>query len=77
MTTIEEIDQEVLRAKYREERDKRLRPDGNAQYVEPKGRYAHFLDDPYVTPEPRDPVFDEVTVAIIAAASVGWRPAHG
>ena len=71
MTAIEEIDREALRAKYREERDKRLRPDGNDQYVEPTGRYAHFLDDPYVTPAPRDPVHDEVTVAVIGGGFGG------
>jgi cation diffusion facilitator CzcD-associated flavoprotein CzcO len=71
VTTVEEIDQEALRAKYREERDKRLRPDGNDQYVEPTGRYAHFLDDPYVTPEPRDPVHDDVMVVVIGGGFGG------
>ena len=32
------IDRDALRAKYREERDKRLRSDGNEQYVEAVGR---------------------------------------
>jgi cation diffusion facilitator CzcD-associated flavoprotein CzcO len=71
MTAIDETDPKALRAKYREERDKRLRPDGNEQYVEPTGRFAHFLDDPYVTPEPREPVTDDVTVAIIGAGFGG------
>ena len=44
----ETIDREALRARYRHERDKRIRPDGNEQYIEPRGRFAHFLDDPYV-----------------------------
>ena len=43
------FDPEALREKYRRERDKRLRADGNEQYVEVKGRFAHFLDDPYAT----------------------------
>ena len=34
------IDHDALRVKYREERDKRLRPDGNDQYLEPTGRFA-------------------------------------
>ena len=59
------IDRDALRAKYREERDKRLRAEGNEQYLEPTGEFAHYLDDPYVTPEPRQPLFDEVTVAFI------------
>ena len=48
-----------LLAKYRAERDKRLRPDGNDQYIEPTGRFAHFLDDPYVPVEPRQALHDE------------------
>ena len=34
------VDREALRRKYREERDKRLRPDGNAQYVQASGMFA-------------------------------------
>jgi len=65
------IDRDVLRAKYRVERDKRLRPDGNDQYLEPTGRFARFLEDPYITPAPRDPRTDEVTVAIIGGGFAG------
>ena len=67
------IDRDALRAKYREERDKRIRPDGNDQYLEPTGRFASLLDDPYVTPVPRAPVHDEVTVAIIGGGFGGPR----
>jgi cation diffusion facilitator CzcD-associated flavoprotein CzcO len=65
------IDHEALRARYRAERDKRLRPDGNAQYLEPVGRFAHLLDDPYVERVERAPRFDEVTVALIGAGFAG------
>ncbi len=65
------IDHETLRAKYLVERDKRIRPDGNEQYIEPKGRFAHFLDDPYVEKTEREPVRDEVTVALIGAGFSG------
>ena len=54
--TSETIDREALRAKYREERDKRIRPDGNDQYLEPTGRFATLLDDPYVSPNRASPV---------------------
>jgi cation diffusion facilitator CzcD-associated flavoprotein CzcO len=60
-----------LRAKYQEERDKRLRPEGNAQYLEPTGKFAHFLDDPYTEVVPREPLEDEVTVAVIGAGFAG------
>jgi len=65
------IDRDALRAKYRAERDKRVRADGNEQYVEPVGKFAHYLDDPYVTAEPREPLFDEVTVAFIGGGFSG------
>ncbi len=67
----ETIDAQALRAKYREERDKRLREDGNQQYIEPTGRFAHFLDDPYVKRVERAPLFDEVTVALIGGGFSG------
>lgn len=70
-STAEPLDREQLRRKYREERDKRLRPEGNDQYVEPTGRFAHFLEDPWVTPEPREPVREEVEVAVIGAGFAG------
>jgi cation diffusion facilitator CzcD-associated flavoprotein CzcO len=69
MTTT--IDPDFLRAKYREERDKRLRPDGNAQYLEPTGKFAHFGDDPYVTPTERAPIVAEHTVALIGGGFSG------
>ncbi len=59
------------RAKYREERAKRLREDGNDQYIEPAGRYAHLLDDPYVDAADRAPRHDEVTVAVIGGGFAG------
>ena len=43
-----DFDPAGLRDRYRAERDKRLRPDGNDQYLEASGRFAHFLDDPDV-----------------------------
>lgn len=60
-----------LRARYRSERDKRLRADGNDQYLEPTGRFAHLLGDPYTEPASREPVNDEVSVAIIGAGFSG------
>ena len=41
-----DFDPEELRAKYRQERDKRLRTDGNEQYVEVKGDFTRYIDDP-------------------------------
>ena len=65
------MDRTALREKYRAERDKRLRPDGNDQYVEPTGKFAHYLDDPYVPKVDRDPVTDEVEFAFIGGGFAG------
>jgi cyclohexanone monooxygenase len=66
------FDFEALRAKYREERDKRLRGDGIAQYTEIKGDYSHYVDDPYVEPGfTREPLADEVDVLIIGGGFGG------
>ena len=60
-----------LKERYRAERDKRLRPDGNDQYLEPSGRFAGLLDDPWTTPAPRDAVHDDVTVLVIGSGFAG------
>src|SRR3954465_12396925 len=66
------FDPNSLRERYREERDKRLRPDGNEQYVEVKGDFAHYVDDPYADPGfTREPLFDHVDVAIVGAGFGG------
>ena len=65
------IESDALRAKYREERDKRIRPEGNEQYLQPTGRFAHLLDDPYTPQVEREPLFDEVTVAVIGGGFSG------
>ena len=65
------IDRDALRAKYLAERDKRLRADGNEQYVELIGQFAQYLEDPYVEPEARESLTDEVTVAFIGGGFAG------
>ncbi len=67
-----EFDVDVLRKKYALERDRRLRPDGIAQYVEIAGPFARFADDPWCDPHfTRAPLADEVDVAIIGAGFGG------
>ena len=41
------FDPDQLREKYRQERDKRLRADGNDQYKEVEGDFKYFVEDPY------------------------------
>ena len=65
------FDPAELRAKYRSERDKRLREDGNAQYQEVADEFASYTDDPYSEWVERDPLNDEVQVAIIGGGFGG------
>jgi cyclohexanone monooxygenase len=66
------FDPDSLRERYREERDKRLRADGNDQYREVEGDLAHFVDDPYVEPGfTREALCDEVEVVIIGGGFGG------
>ncbi len=67
----ETFDPDLLRDRYRSERDKRVRGDANEQYVEMKGQFAHYLEDPYVEVQERPALFDEVEVAIIGGGFGG------
>jgi len=68
----EEFDPDALRQRYSEERARRLRTDGIGQYVEIAGRFAAFGDDPWADPDfTREPLTDEVDVAIIGAGFGG------
>jgi cyclohexanone monooxygenase len=66
------IDVEAVRARYESERAKRLRPDGNAQYVAMAGELARFAADPYGSAtDEREPRTDEVDVAIVGGGFAG------
>jgi cyclohexanone monooxygenase len=66
-----EFDPDALRARYRAERDKRLRPDGIRQYQEPEGDFSRYVDDPYVAPGfTREPLTDEVD-AVVVGGGIG------
>jgi cyclohexanone monooxygenase len=71
MSETTDFDADALRAKYRAERDKRLRTDGNEQYREVAGSFAHYLDDPYVPRTERAPSFDEVDALVIGGGFGG------
>ncbi|MAK80708.1 NAD(P)/FAD-dependent oxidoreductase [Phenylobacterium sp.] len=65
------IDKQALIAKYVAERDKRLRADGNAQYVRLTGRFSDYLEDPYTPRVEREPKTDHVTFAFIGGGFAG------
>jgi cyclohexanone monooxygenase len=66
------FDPAVMKAKYLAERDKRVRPDGNDQYIEVTAEFSNYVDDPYVEPGfARDPVHTDVDFTIIGAGFGG------
>ncbi len=72
-----DFDPQALRDKYRFERDKRIREDGEDQYVEAASEFAHYADDdPYVDANmQRDPLELDIEVAIIGAGFSGLMTA--
>jgi cyclohexanone monooxygenase len=68
-----DFDPDALREKYAQERAKRLRSDGEEQYIEVAGQFAHFAeDDPYADPNfSRAPVSEELEIAVIGGGFSG------
>ncbi len=60
-----------LRQKYAEERARRIRVDGNTQYQEITGQYAHYNTDPYVEPGFTRPALQEELDAVIIGGGFG------
>lgn len=66
------FDPEELRRRYAEERAKRLRDDGNDQFVAVDGESARFAADPHVAPGfTREPVEEQVDVVILGGGIGG------
>ena len=66
-----DFDPDRLKSRYLAERDKRLRTDGNEQYIEVKGDFSNYVDDPYVEREEREPLTDHTEVVIIGGGFGG------
>jgi cyclohexanone monooxygenase len=70
------FDPDELRAKYREERDKRIRKEGSGQYKKTEGEFSHYVEDPYLEEIiERAPLFDEVEVVVIGGGFGGMLAA--
>lgn len=68
--TPDDVDIPALREKYLRERNKRLRPEGQNQYVRPVGGpVGSFEADPHMPMKPREPVSEDIDVVILGA---GW-----
>ena len=72
----DEIDIPATHARYVAEREKRLRHDGQGQYLEPRGSFADAYEhDPHMPVVPRAPLTDEIDVAILGAGFCGMLTA--
>jgi cyclohexanone monooxygenase len=61
-----------VRARYKHEREKRLRADGLAQYAQLRDDYEEFDHDPWVEPGfTREPVVEETDVVIVGGGFAG------
>ena len=70
------FDPDALGKKYQEERDKRIRADGNDQYQEVTGEFAYFVEDPYVEQKiDREPIEEDVEVVIVGGGFGGMLAA--
>lgn len=69
--TLTDDERAALHARYRQERDKRLRPDGVDQYLAPTGRFARLEEDPYTPRTEREPRTDHTTFAFLGGGFAG------
>jgi len=70
--TPDDVDIDAMRAKYAQERAKRVRPEGSAQYLEAAGDYADFSDnDPHTPVTPRAPIDADLEVVILGGGIAG------
>ena len=65
------FDPAALKTKYLAERDKRIRKDGNDQYVNMTGDFAHYIDDPYIERVDREPLTDHAHIVVIGGGFGG------
>lgn len=70
--TPQDIDIAALREKYRQEREKRLRPEGSKQYVELEDDFAGYYEtDPHTPVVPREPISADIDVAVLGGGFGG------
>ncbi|WP_433796040.1 flavin-containing monooxygenase [Actinoplanes sp. CA-252034] len=71
MPTLTPHEIETLRAKYRAERDRRIRPDGGGQYRPATGEFGYYAKDPYTERVDRAPVTDRVDATVVGGGFGG------
>ena len=66
------FDPDALRARYRAERDRRIRPEGSGQYQRVDGEFGYYAADPYVEQAvDRAPLDDRVEALVIGGGFGG------
>ncbi|MFC1402781.1 MULTISPECIES: NAD(P)/FAD-dependent oxidoreductase [Streptacidiphilus] len=71
-TPTPEIDHAALRTKYLFERDKRIRPEGQQQYLVAEGEFEEYYEsDPYTPVVPRPPISESIDVAVLGGGFSG------
>lgn len=77
LPAVDELDIPGLKARYRQERDKRINPRGESQYVQVAEEvHEIYATDPYKLMQRRDPVSEEIDVVILGAGFGGILAAH-
>ena len=70
LPSADEIDIPALKAKYQQERDRRIRKEGQAQYIKSVEDFAYSYEgDPYTPVTPRAPIARSHEVVILGG---GW-----
>ncbi|GAB3440412.1 flavin-containing monooxygenase [Actinophytocola sediminis] len=66
------FDPDTLRARYRAERDRRIRPDGSAQYRPADGDFGYYAEDPWAGPaSTREPLTDRMDAVVVGGGFGG------
>jgi len=69
---IDEIDVPAILEKYAQERDRRLRTEGQDQYLEPAGQFADICDDdPHRPRIEREPISEDLDAAVLGGGFGG------
>jgi cation diffusion facilitator CzcD-associated flavoprotein CzcO len=75
--TPDDVDIPALKARYRRERDRRMRREHGYQYVRPTGDFADSYEtDPHMPVAPRDPLSEEVGIVILGGGWTGLLAGH-
>ena len=69
------FDIDALRAKYRAERDRRVRPGSGRQYRGTTGEFGYYAKDPYTERAERAPVHDRVEATVVGGGFGGLQTA--